>query len=168
MYDGCAMRFTFTALLMLFAAPLLHAQGRGGNDDNKPVTNTATIHYTCAVDGTQTVSDSESGQHYNDTAPRVKYILPIEGARARGEWNEVERLAQLSIVAAPYCFTPYFNHAQYLMHQCRLPEAKVALQAFLSKAEHDPGYERYVMVAKSAMETLDSGRDPTGCTAPPK
>lgn len=162
------MRFTSVALLMLLAAPLLHAQGRGGDDDHKPVTNTATIHYTCAVDGTQTVSDSESGQHYNDTAPRVKYILPIEGARARGEWNEVERLAQLSIVAAPYCYTPYFNHAQYLMHQCKLPEAKVALQAFIAKAEHDPGYERYILVAKGALDTLDSGRDPTGCTAPPK
>lgn len=162
------MRFASVAFLILLAAPLLHAQGRGGNDDHKPVNNTATIHYTCAVDGTQVVSDSDSGQHYNDTSPRVKYILPIEGARARGEWNEVERLAQLSIVAAPYCYTPYFNHAQYLMHQCKLPEAKVALQAFIQKAEHEPGYERYVMVAKSAMETLDSGRDPTGCTAPPK
>jgi|GEM_PF-5840646 len=162
------MRFRLLTFCTLLATPLLHAQGRGGDDDHKPVNDTATIHYTCAVDGTQTVSDSDSGQHYTDPSPKVKFILPIEGARARGEWNEVERLAQMSMVAAPKCYTPYFNHAQYLMHQCQLPEAKVALQQFVQKAESDPGYERYVMVAKNAMETIESGRDPTGCTAPPK
>ncbi len=162
------MRLRFFTLLMLVAAPLLHAQGRGGDDDHKPVNDTATIHYTCAVDGVQVVSDSDSGQHYTDTAPKVKYILPIEGAKARGEWDEVERLAQMSMKAAPKCYTPYFNHAQYLMHVCKLPEAKVALEDFVKRADGVAGYERYVTVAKGAVETLDSGRDPTGCTAPPK
>ena len=155
-------------LFVLAASVVAHAQGRGGDDNNKPVNDTATIHYTCAVDGTQTISDSSTGQHYTDTSPRVKYLLPIEGARARNEWPEVDRLAQLSIAAAPKCLAPYFVHAQYLMHVCRLPEAKVALDAFLQKAGSDPAYTRYTAVAKDGIATIDSGRDPTGCTAPPK
>lgn len=155
-------------LFLLLAASVAHAQGRGGNDDHKPVNDTDTIHYTCTVDGTQTVSDSSTGQHYTDTSPRIKYILPIEGARARNEWPEVDRLAQMSIEAAPKCLIPYFNHAQYLMHVCKLPEAKVALGDFVTKAGSDPAYARYVAVARDAMATIDSGRDPTGCTAPPK
>jgi hypothetical protein len=152
---------------VVFAGNVSHAQGRGGDDKNKPVNNTETIHYACTADGVQRISDSYSGSAYTDTAPKVKYILPIEGARARGEWNEVERLAQMSIKAAPYCYTPYFNHAQYLMRQCKLPEAKAALVDFLGRVSTDPSYAQIVTLAKAAQEQLDSGRDPSGCTAPP-
>ena len=155
------------AATVFFTANALHAQGRGGNDDNKPVNNTETIHYACSADGVQRISDAYSGSAYTDNSPKIKYILPIEGARARGEWNEVERLAQMSIKAAPYCFTPYFNHAQYLMRSCKLPEAKAAVVDFLAKAGKDPAYAGIVPVADAALEQLNSGRDPSGCSAPP-
>ena len=164
------MRFSVRLALVLsvlFSASLVHAQGRGGDDDNKPVNQTETIHYACTADGVQRISDSYSGSAYTDTAPKVKFILPIEGARARGEWNEVERLAQMSIKAAPYCYTPYFNHAQYLMRQCKLPEARAALADFLGRVSSDPTYTQIIVLATAAQEQLDSGRDPSGCTAPP-
>jgi hypothetical protein len=164
------MRFSLRLLLalsVLSSASLVHAQGRGGDDNNKPVNATETIHYACAADGVQKISDSYSGSSYTDMSPKVKFILPIEGARARGEWNEVERLAQMSIKAAPYCFTPYFNHAQALMRACKLPEAKAALADFLGRVGTDPSYAQIVVLAKGAEEQLASGRDPSGCTAPP-
>jgi hypothetical protein len=155
------------AATVVFTANALHAQGRGGDDNNKPVNNTETIHYACTADGVQRISDAYSGSAYTDNSPKIKFILPIEGARARGEWNEVERLAQMSIKAAPYCYTPYFNHAQYLMRQCKLPEAKAALVDFLGRVDKDPSYTQIITLAKAAQEQLDSGRDPSGCTAPP-
>ncbi|AFL89536.1 hypothetical protein Terro_3319 [Terriglobus roseus DSM 18391] len=160
------LRLLITATVLL-AANTLHAQGRGGDDNNKPVNNTETIHYACTADGVQRISDAYSGSAYTDNSPKIKYILPIEGARARGEWNEVERLAQMSIKSAPYCYTPYFNHAQYLMRQCKLPEAKTALIDFLTRVNTDPTYAPLITLAKAAQEQLESGRDPSGCTAPP-
>jgi hypothetical protein len=142
----------------------LHAQGRGGDDDHKPVNDTATIHYVCNAEGVQRVSDSYSQSSYTDEGPRIKYILPIEGARARGEWLEVDRLAKMSMDAAPKCFTPYFNHAQALMHACKLDDAKNALQIFIEKTKDQPTYEHQRVLAQNAVETLDSGRDPTGCS----
>jgi hypothetical protein len=159
------------ALVVLFfslvASPLL-AQGRGGDDDHKPVNDTATIHYVCNAEGVQRISDSYSQSSYTDEGPRIKYILPIEGARARGEWLEVDRLAKMSMEAAPKCYTAYFSHAQALMHACKLEDAKSALQIFIEKAKDQPAYDRQRLLAQNAVETLDSGRDPTGCSTPKK
>ncbi len=146
------------ALLML--ASCVHAQFGG---EGKPNNDTATIHSTCAPDGTQTIKDDYSGSVYIDHSATKKYMLPIDGARARGEWNEVLRLSDMSIKAAPKCYYAYFSRAQSLLYSCKLSESKVAMREFISVAESSQPYQPLVLVAKDLLDSLNSGDAETHC-----
>ena len=144
----------------LVSSMLLHAQFGG---EGKPTNDTATIHSTCAPDGTQTITDDYSGSVYIDHAATKKYMLPIDGARARGEWNEVLRLSDMSIKAAPKCYYAYFSRAQSLLYSCKLPEAKTAMNSFISVASGNQPYEQLVVVAKDLLDSLNSGDAAAHC-----
>jgi hypothetical protein len=148
-------------LCSLLSVPsLAHAQFGG---EGKPTNDTATIHSVCKRDGTQTVSDDFSGSHYIDHTPTIKYILPIEGARARGEWNEVERLANMSIKVAPNCYYPYFAKAQAQLYYCKIPDAKATLEDFVKRADGKPEYGPLVTVGKNMLDSINSGDAASKC-----
>ena len=144
----------------LSSAMLLHAQFGGAG---KPTNDTATIHTSCAPDGTQTIQDDYSGSVYVDHSATTKYMLPIDGARARGEWNEVVRLSDMSIKTAPKCYYAYFSRGQSLLYQCRIPEAKEAMNVFVSVAAGKAPYEPLVVVARELLDSLNSGDAAAHC-----
>jgi len=154
------MRIAALLAAFLFLSAAAHAQFGG---EGKPATETATIHYVCTPDGAQTVHDDFSGSTFVDKSATKKYMLPIDGARARGEWNEVMRLANMSIKAAPSCYYAYFSKAQAEMYQCKLPEAKSTLEMFVSKAEKDKAYALYLTFAKNMLDDISSGNAASKC-----
>lgn len=152
--------------LLAVAATLLIgsrcAQAQFGGE-GKPTNDTATIHSVCAPDGTQTIKDDYSGSVYIDHTATKKYMLPIDGARARGEWNEVLRLSNMSIKTAPNCYYAYFSRAQSLTYSCQLPEAKDAMAKFIALADGNAPYQPLVVVAKDLFDSLASGDAATHC-----
>ena len=90
-------------------------------------------------------------------------MLPIDGARARGEWNEVLRLSDMSIKAAPKCYYAYFSRAQSLLYSCRLSEAESAMDAFVTAARYTAPYQPLVVVAKDLQDSLKSGDAAAHC-----
>ena len=147
-----------SSLLLLPAA--LHAQFGG---EGKPTNDTATIHSTCSPDGTQTIKDDYSGSVFIDRTATKKYMLPIDGARARGEWNEVLRLSNMSIRNAPNCFYAYFSKAQSELYQCKLPEAKESFASFMQSAGGKPEYQSLVVVSKDLLDSINSGDAAAKC-----
>lgn len=157
------MKFSDFVVATSFAlvSTCAHAQFGG---EGKPTNDTATIHSVCAPDGTQTIRDDYSGSVYIDHTANKKYMLPIDGARARGEWNEVLRLSNMSIKNAPNCYYAYFSRAQSLTYSCQLPEAKDAMAKFISLADSSVPYQSLVVVAKVLLDSLSSGDAATHCT----
>ena len=153
-------------LHLLFASSLLvlpsalHAQLGG---EGKPTDDTATIHSTCTPDGTQTIKDDYSGSVYIDRSATKKYMLPIDGARARGEWNEVLRLSNMSIRNAPNCFYAYFSKAQSELYQCKLPDAKASFESFIQSANDKTDYQSLVVVSKDLLDSINSGDAAARC-----
>lgn len=145
---------------MLMLPACIHAQFGG---EGKPTNDTATIHTTCAPDGTQTIKDDYSGSVYIDHTATKKYMLPIDGARARGEWNEVLRLSTMSIHVAPNCFYAYFSKAQSELYQCKLPDAKTSFDTFISLAGGKKDYEPLVVVSKDLLDSINSGDAASKC-----
>ncbi len=145
---------------LLLPPAALHAQFGG---EGKPTNDTATIHTTCAPDGTQTIKDDYSGSVYVDHSATKKYMLPIDGARARGEWNEVLRLSDMSIKNAPKCYYAYFSKAQSELYQCKLPEAKDSFQSFIQGANGNSAYESLVTVSKDLLDSINSGDAAAKC-----
>lgn len=158
------MRFPSVRLLfassLLLSAISLHAQFGG---EGKPNNDTATIHSTCTPDGTQTIRDDYSGSVYIDRSATKKYMLPIDGARARGEWNEVLRLSNMSIKNAPNCFYAYFSKAQSELYQCKLPDAKASFQSFIQGADGKSEYQSLVVVSKDLLDSINSGDAAAKC-----
>ena len=149
------------AAALLFLLPYgAHAQFGG---EGKPNSDTATIHSTCTPDGAQTIKDDYSGSTYVDHSATKKYMLPIDGARARGEWNEVLRLSNMSIRNAPKCYYAYFSKAQSLTWMCQLPEAKEAMSRFIQVADGNEAYQSLVVVAKDLYDSLASGDAAAHC-----
>ena len=149
-----------TVAALSFLAHPAHAQFGG---EGKPTNDTATIHSTCAVDGTQTIKDDYSGSVYIDHSATKKYMLPIDGARARGEWREVLRLSDMSIRTAPACHYAYFSRAQSLLYLCQLPEATDAFQKFLTMAAVEEAYASLMTVSKTLLDSLRSGDAAAHC-----
>ena len=138
------------------------AQAQFGGE-GKPTNDTATIHSTCTPDGTQTIKDDYSGSVYVDHTATKKYMLPIDGARARGEWNEVLRLANMSIRNAPKCYYAYFAKAQSELYQCKLPDAKESFQNFIQSANGNTDYQPLVIVSKDLLDSINSGDAAAKC-----
>lgn len=155
------MRVLSLAVVCCFATAV-HAHAQFGGE-GKPTNDTATIHSTCAVDGTQTIRDDYSGSVYIDHTATKKYMLPIDGARARGEWKEVLRLSDMSIRTAPSCHYAYFSRAQSLLYLCQLPEATDAFQKFDGLAAGEEAYASLVNVSKTLLDSLASGDAATHC-----
>jgi hypothetical protein len=153
-------------LRLLLASSLLligvsaHAQFGG---EGKPTNDTATIHSTCTPDGTQSIKDDYSGSVYIDHTATKKYMLPIDGARARGEWNEVLRLSNMSIKNAPSCYYAYFAKAQSELYQCKLPDAKASLEGFIQAASGKTDYQSLVVVSKDLLDSINSGDAAAKC-----
>ena len=145
---------------LLLCSACAHAQFGG---EGKPTNDTATIHTTCAPDGTQTIRDDYSGSTYIDHTATKKYMLPIDGARARGEWNEVLRLSDMSIKNAPKCYYAYFSKAQSELYQCRLPDAKESFQNFVQTAGSTSEYQPLVVVSKDLLDSINSGDAAAKC-----
>jgi hypothetical protein len=154
------MRIAGLLAASLFLPIVAHAQFGG---EGKPTNDTATIHSVCTPDGTQTIRDDFSGSSYIDHTATKKYMLPIDGARARGEWNEVLRLANMSIKAAPNCFYAYFAKAQSEMYQCKLPDAKATLELFIGRADGNKPYAPLVLVSKNMLDSINSGDAASKC-----
>ena len=155
------MKLLLATVAVCIASSLhVHAQFGG---EGKPTNDTATIHSTCAVDGTQTIKDDYSGSTYIDHTATRKYMLPIDGARARGEWKEVLRLSDMSIRNAPRCDYAYFSRAQSLLYLCQLPQATEAMQAFITAADGKEAYLSLVTVAKTLLDSLKSGDAAAHC-----
>lgn len=148
------------AAVCLASSLQLHAQFGG---EGKPTNDTATIHTTCAVDGTQTIQDAYSGSVYIDHTATRKYMLPIDGARARGEWKEVLRLSDMSIRNAPKCDYAYFSRAQSLLYMCQLSEANEAMRKFIDVAGSNQAYASLVGVAGTLLDSLKSGDAAAHC-----
>jgi hypothetical protein len=153
------LRLLFASSLLLLPAAL-HAQFGG---EGKPTNDTATIHTTCTPDGTQTIKDDYSGSVYIDHTATKKYMLPIDGARARGEWNEVLRLANMSIKNAPKCYYAYFAKAQSELYQCKLPDAKESFGNFIQSANGSSDYQSLVVVSKDLLDSINSGDAAAKC-----
>ena len=153
------LRLLFACPLFLLATPL-HAQFGG---EGKPTNDTATIHSTCTPDGTQNIKDDYSGSIYIDHTATKKYMLPIDGARARGEWNEVLRLSSMSIKNAPNCFYAYFAKAQSELYQCKLPDAKASFESFIHYADGKSDYQSLVLVSKDLLDSINSGDAAAKC-----
>ena len=149
---------TSTSLVLLPAC--VHAQFGG---EGKPTNDTATIHSTCTPDGTQTIKDDYSGSVYIDHSATKKYMLPIDGARARGEWNEVLRLSNMSIKNAPNCFYAYFSKAQSELYQCKLTDAKGSFELFVHSADGKSDYQSLVVVSKDLLDSINSGDAAAKC-----
>lgn len=156
------MKLSFGAVAASFLFLSVHAAAQFGGE-GKPTNDTATIHSTCAVDGTQTIRDDYSGSVFVDHTATRKYMLPIDGARARGEWNEVLRLSDMSIRNAPSCDYAYFSRAQALLYTCQLPDATKAMQAFLAVAKGKPAYQSLALVGKNLLDSLTSGDAAAHC-----
>jgi hypothetical protein len=148
------------AAVTLLAPACIHAQFGG---EGKPTADTATIHTTCSVDGIQTIHDDYSNSTYTDKSANIKYILPIEGARARGEWNEVLRLSNMSIHVAPKCYYPYFSKGQAELYWCKLPDAKASFENFISIASADPKFASLINVSKDLLDSINSGDAAARC-----
>ena len=146
--------------LLLLSAAAAHAQFGG---EGKPTNDTATIHNTCTPDGTQTIKDDYSGSVYIDHTATKKYMLPIDGARARGEWNEVSRLSTMSIKNAPNCFYAYFSKGQSELYQCKLPDAKATFETFIKLADGKSDYQSLVVVSKDLLDSINSGDAAAKC-----
>ncbi len=153
------LRFPLALSLLLFGVSA-HAQFGG---EGKPTNDTATIHSTCTPDGTQSIKDDYSGSVYIDHSATKKYMLPIDGARARGEWNEVLRLSNMSIRNAPNCYYAYFAKAQSELYQCKLPDAKASFESFIQSASGKTGYEPLVVVSKDLLDSINSGDAAAKC-----
>ncbi len=153
------LRLLFASSLLLLPATL-RAQFGG---EGKPNNDTATIHSTCSPDGTQTIKDDYSGSVYTDHSATTKYMLPIDGARARGEWTEVLRLANMSIRNAPKCYYAYFAKAQSELYQCKLPDAKASFQDFIQSASGHGEYQSLVVVSKDLLDSINSGDAAAKC-----
>lgn len=147
--------------LITLLVPSLHAQFGG---EGKPTNDTAMIHSTCTPDGTQTIKDDYSGSVFIDHSATKKYMLPIDGARARGEWNEVLRLSNMSIKSAPNCYYAYFSRAQSLTYTCQLPDAKDAMAKFIALADGKEPYQPLVVVAKDLLDSLTTGDAAAHCS----
>lgn len=147
------------------ACPLVfcHAARAQFGGEGKPTNDTETIHSTCTPDGTQTIKDDYSGSVYIDHTATRKYMLPIDGARARGEWKEVLRLSDMSIRNAPSCGYAYFSRGQALLWTCQLPEATDAMQKFIAVADGKEPYQSLVVVAKDLLDSLKSGDAAAHC-----
>jgi hypothetical protein len=154
------MRIAGLLAASLFLPLAAHAQFGG---EGKPANETSTIHYVCTPEGAQTVHDDYSGSTYVDKSATRKYMLPIDGARARGEWNEVNRLADMSIKNAPSCYYAEFSKAQAQLYFCKLPEAKATLETFLAHAEKDKAYATYVTFGKNMLDSINSGDAAAKC-----
>ncbi len=157
MKTGAIAAAVFLFLLSHEARAQFGGEGKSNSD-------TETIHSTCAPDGTQTIKDDYSGSVYIDHSATKKYMLPLDGARARGEWNEVLRLSDMSIRNAPKCYYAYFSKAQSLTWTCRLPEAKAAMSKFIQVADGNAPYQSLVVVAKDLYDSLASGDAAAHCT----
>ncbi len=155
------MRIHGLLLASLFLVPLGACAQFGG--EGKPNNDTATIHSTCTPDGTQTIKDDYSGSVYIDRSATKKYMLPIDGARARGEWNEVLRLSNMSIRVAPNCFYPYFSKGQSELYQCKLPDAKTSFELFIKLATGKNDYESLVTVTRDLLDSINSGDAAAKC-----
>ena len=152
-----------SGILLIWVFAIIAAAHAQFGGEGKPSNDTPTIHSTCAPDGTQTIRDDYSGSTYVDHSATKKYMLPIDGARARGEWNEVLRLSDMSIKAAPNCYYAYFSRAQSLLYSCQLPNAKDAMTKFLSVADGKEAYQPLVVVAKDLLDSLNSGDAAAHC-----
>jgi hypothetical protein len=153
------MRIPILAATLLLTSSA-HAQFGG---EGKPTQDTATIHTTCKADGTQTIHDDYSNSTYIDHSATTKYILPIEGARARGEYNEMIRLADMSIRRAPNCYYPYFAKAQAELYYCKIPEAKTDFELFITKAANTQDLQSLVTVSKDLLDSINSGDAAAKC-----
>ena len=148
------------AFFLLLSGMSAHAQFGG---EGKPTNDTATIHSTCTPDGTQSIKDDYSGSIYIDHTATRKYMLPIDGARARGEWNEVLRLSNMSIRNAPNCYYAYFAKAQSELYQCKLPDAKASFESFIQSANGKTDYQPLVVVSKDLLDSINSGDAAAKC-----
>ncbi|MGI4755869.1 MAG: hypothetical protein ACRYGF_03360 [Janthinobacterium lividum] len=157
------MKLSLSAVALCLCLGPNHAHAQFGGE-GKPTNDTSTIHSVCAPDGTQTIKDDYSGSVYVDHSATRKYMLPIDGARARGEWNEVLRLSDMSIRSAPNCYYAYFSRGQSLTYKCQLPEAKDAMAKFISLADGKESYQSLVGVAKDLFDSLQSGDAAAHCS----